>query len=652
MPNRLEKYRVFLSYRGKTEGMAFAQALYHHLKDDVPFSNEKYGEIYFSPETDPFGNFKTDIPYIMSHVEFFVMPLTEDYFSDFIDEVGTIREEDAITYRELRAALDKKRKDKDSIHFICVTFPGYQKNPALLKKLFGKDAIYILCAKSIPYHEESEIELFRKLGDRMIKADLELPGAFQILSKDTPNIFLSFKKDTENQEKYPLFDKLYDVTRITFLNYASTTFVSGIDVAEVYKESDDLKRLFWEGLARGTISVDMVLTDPHSYAAQDSVDHKMFPLKQTIDSNRIIIHNLNLLLQFKHKHPKANLQIWLTQIALPYGIMVTEHKNIHNNHMKVDMYAALPANDGYRPSFYMRQDELQTRHLYEFFSSNIDKIRAYSMDFSDGHPDFAWLLSKNIIHRGVLSPELTPHTRGAFEACMEHGYPMEVDLLRLRDNTIVIGRDDHDMTQYGFNGHLSECNRRSLAQLNASVPKSERIFRLDEFCDFISDRIPVLFEIKVDNRASQKDIEAYVGEIVKTLRTHFRRSPVKSTNNIDWYVQKFAIHSANPYAIKSVKELDCIIPCGIISTDFSKKDGVTQEFVNMHQNADYMKIVQPDFLCYDILYMENGIARRESKKAGIPLLAWTIKDRDGQYDAKSLYKCDNIIIEGATSFGD
>ena len=134
-----------------------------------------------------------------------------------------------------------------------------------------------------------------------------------------------------------MFDKLYDVTRITFLNYASTTFVSGIDVAEVYKESDDLKRLFWEGLARGTISVDMVLTDPHSYAAQDSVDHKMFPLKQTIDSNRIIIHNLNLLLQFKHKHPKANLHIWLTQIALPYGIMVTEHKNIHNNHMKVDM---------------------------------------------------------------------------------------------------------------------------------------------------------------------------------------------------------------------------------------------------------------------------------------------------------------------------
>ena len=500
MPYRLEKYRVFLSYRGKTVGLEFAKALYHHLKDDVPFSSEKYGEIYFSPETDPFGNFKNDIPYIMSHVEFFVMPLTADYFSDFMDEVGTVREEDAITYRELREALDKKRTDENSIHFICVTFPGYQKNPKLLRKLFGEDADYILCAKSIPYRKESEIELFRELEDNMVRTDLQLPGPPQMLSMDIPNVLLSFKKDMENPAKYPLFAKLYDVERITFLNYASTTFVSGIDVAEVYKESDDLKRLFWEGLARGTISVDMILTDPHSYAAQDAVDHKMFPLNQTIQSNRIIIHNLNLLFQFKHKHPDAKLKIWLTQIALPYGVMVTEHRNINNNHMKVDMYAALPENDGYRPSFYMLQGNLQTRPLYDFFSSNINTIRSYSMNFSNGHPDFSWLLSKNIIHRGVLSPELTPHTRGAFEACMERGYPMEVDLLRLRDNTIVIGRDDHDMTQYGFNGHLSECTRRSLAKLNASLPKSERIFRLDEFCDFISDRIPVLFEIKVDSR--------------------------------------------------------------------------------------------------------------------------------------------------------
>ena len=95
-----------------------------------------------------------------------------------------------------------------------------------------------------------------------------------------------------------------------------------------------------------------------------------------------------------------------------------------------------------------------------------------------------------------------------------------------------------------------------------------------------------------------------------------------------------------------------MIPCGIISTDFSKYQGVTQEFISMHRNAEYMKIVHPDFLCYDIRYMENGIARRESKKAKIPLLAWTIKDQDSQYDAKSLYKCDNIIIEGAASFGD
>lgn len=296
------------------------------------------------------------------------------------------------------------------------------------------------------------------------------------------------------------------------------------------------------------------------------------------------------------------------------------------------------------------QDEKTTSALYNFLSLNIDKIKDNSLNFSDGHPDFSWLYKKNIIHRGALNKDVVPHTKGAFEACIEHGYPMEVDLLRLRDGTIIIGRNDHDIGKYGFSGRLSDYNRRTLNQINAAAPKEERILCLDEFCDLISDQIPVLFEIKIDSNDTQDKIDSYVRSLVKILRLYFRRSVVRSRGNINRYVQKFAIHSSSPYAIRSVKMLDCMIPCGIISTDFSKTSGLTHEFVKIHDDAEYMNIAHPDFLCYDIQYMENGIARRECDKAGIPLLAWTIKSHDDEFDALSVYKCDGIIIGGASSY--
>ena len=78
-------YRVFLSYRGKSDGKQFCSDLYDALTSH-PGYRKKYGEIYFSPISEPTSNYKLDIPRYMKKVEQFVMPLTQNFWDDFWDD--------------------------------------------------------------------------------------------------------------------------------------------------------------------------------------------------------------------------------------------------------------------------------------------------------------------------------------------------------------------------------------------------------------------------------------------------------------------------------------------------------------------------------------------------------------------------------------
>ena len=414
-----------------------------------------------------------------------------------------------------------------------------------------------------------------------------------------------------------------------------------------------MKRLFWQGLAQNMLSVELILTDPHSYAALDAEQYKMFPREQVTASDRIIINNLNKLIEFKRQNKKANLKIYLTQVALPYGVMKTRHKHSENNHMKVDIYAAKPGTDDNRPSFYMLEKNPETEGLYRFISLNIEIIKSTSVDFSDGHPDMSWLEGKHIIHKGVINKNVKPHTYGAFVECISKNYPIEVDLLKLNDGTVIVGRVDEKIEEYGFDKPLSDLNISEFNKLNRKIVakegKESRKLTLTQFCDLVGDRIPVLFEIKLDNNSSEQEAAEYVKDIVAILRDRFRRSYIIAGDyNYKRSIQRFAIHSANPYAIKAVKELDCTIPCGIITCDFSTR-GASDKYVKLHKEHEYMNICHPDFINCDVNYLSGTISRL-CQENNIPLFSWTIKNAEDQEIAENDYNCDKIVIEGATSF--
>lgn len=640
----IESYRVFISYRGASEGMAFGQRLYDHLTAD-PMCLQRYGNIYFSPRTKSAEvNFKLDVPEIMRDVRYFIMPLSRNYFSDFWDEEKGCPDSNSITYIEINEAI------KNNCRFICISFPGFKADAGLFRKLFGDRADELLCLAPLEYDPGMEMSVIQCICDILYRKEQENRGMAQLLEGRRMNVALGFKEDTEHRVNFPFYEILHDVKKITLLNFASSSFIAGIDIASVYEENDDLKRWFSYHLIHGKIEATVVLTNPHSYAAQDAALFKMYPEGLTREKDEIIPGNMNKLFKFISENPAARLNVHLTDIVLPYGLMITEHHNPANDHIKVDLYAPVISNDKKRPSFYLLKSDRDTRELYTFFEENVRKIINDHSFAYKGHPDTRWLRGKSIAHRGLAAPGLTPHTQGAYDACLAAKLPIEVDLLVLSDGTIAVGRAEETIVRGDGTAPLGACSGKDLRRHNKKAGILSK-FTLADFLEYIHGRIPILLEIKEPHGDEARGArEENVRRILRVVQDHLKRCSYPQEADKKIRAPKVAFHSSDPDVLRQIREADCMIPCGIISMDFSRiREVVGEDFCRIHAQAEYLNTVTPDFISYNVKDLDNGLARRLKERLGIPLLGWTVTDEDGRDDAAD-DGCDSIIAEGGIAF--
>ena len=639
-------YRIFLSYRGDSDGLPFVNDLFDYYKED-PFWFERYGNIYLSTKTDKTGNFIKDIPYIMKNVEYFIIPLTKEYFDDFWNEELNCPDENSVTYKEIIAAMHHNAK------FVCIAFPHFSMDISVIKKIFDNNAEFISGAKRLNYTGNNRNEIFMQICDATLRQDISFSDISNIIGQTVPNVYMSFKRETEDKYKYPFYEKLYDVTSITLLNYASSTFISGIDIAMVYQENDSLKRWFSYHLARGDINANIILTNPVSAAAKDAADYKMYPDNRNVPKDEIILQNMNKLFAFMKENPKAKLNVYLTNIALPYGIMITEHRNPKNNHMKVDIYSPVIESDRKRPSFYLLQNDHRTSALYDFFKSNVQRImNNYAYPF-DGHPDVTWMTTKHthIIHRGIIRKGLAQHTQNSFIECIDSQLPMEVDLLPLNDETgtVIVGREDQTIDIGNDTISVANCRMSEIRKINRKLG-NDKILTLDELLNLVNGKIPLLLEIKTNMIPLDEHMNHFVENITQLITEYIKKSSTLFSSQYKGYNHGIAVHSSNPYVLKRIKAINCMIPCGIISTDFSKiAPAMNEDFIELHRDLKFLEIFTPDFISYDIKFLNNGVAKKLKEKFHIPLLGWTVKNEEDQLEAID-YHCDNIIIEGAKSY--
>jgi len=105
------------------------------------------------------------------------------------------------------------------------------------------------------------------------------------------------------------------------------------------------------------------------------------------------------------------------------------------------------------------------------------------------------------------------------------------------------------------------------------------------------------------------------------------------------YKGKFAIQSFNPYSLEYFKINAPGIMRGQLSCFFKESDLAWYKKYVLKRML-LSKKAKPDFVAYHFGDLPNPYC----KKAGVPILAWTIRS-EADYEQAKPY-CDNIIFEG------
>ena len=126
-----KKYNIFISYRGSSElSPMFAEKLYCEIMK-IPNHKKVFGNVFYSKDYS-FGNFKNDIPRIMKHVNFFIIPFDKNYLNGFLNAGGSPNN-DSITYLEIKQALKNGCR-----FFVPVSLDGSKLEPIHLKSIYKK----------------------------------------------------------------------------------------------------------------------------------------------------------------------------------------------------------------------------------------------------------------------------------------------------------------------------------------------------------------------------------------------------------------------------------------------------------------------------------------------------------------------------------
>ncbi|MGH6665093.1 MAG: glycerophosphodiester phosphodiesterase family protein [Pseudolabrys sp.] len=244
-------------------------------------------------------------------------------------------------------------------------------------------------------------------------------------------------------------------------------------------------------------------------------------------------------------------------------------------------------------------------------------------------PGLAWLTAQPFAHRGLHDEAagVIENTFSAFAAAIAGNYGIECDLQISADGEAMVHHDD-------ALGRLTE-GRGRLAEMSAADIKkarfkatADRILRLNELCELVGGRAPLLLELK----------------------SHFdndRRLAQRATDVLANYAGPVAVMSFDPAMIEVVRWIAPHLTRGIVAERhyahhewdrFSPAEKRRMAFV-LHARH-----TRPHFIAFgvaDLPALAPLIARAIFR---LPLLTWTVRSAADR--ARAARWADQIIFEG------
>ncbi len=229
-----------------------------------------------------------------------------------------------------------------------------------------------------------------------------------------------------------------------------------------------------------------------------------------------------------------------------------------------------------------------------------------------------WLTNQPIAHRGIFdNEEVAENSLSAFKACVERGCPIEIDVRVTKDKKVVVFHDDKLCRMTDIDGYVShltyeEIKGAKLLKTNDTIPTLEEVLAL------VNGSVPLLIEIKNIGGVT------YEKELYEILRN---------------YRGEYAIQSFSPLILEWFKLNAPMVKRGQLASFFKNEKELNPIIRYSLKRLKQNKRSDPDFISYKLEDLPNKYV----KKAGLPVIAWTITSEDEVKRAKAV--ADNYIFQ-------
>lgn len=230
-----------------------------------------------------------------------------------------------------------------------------------------------------------------------------------------------------------------------------------------------------------------------------------------------------------------------------------------------------------------------------------------------------WLVETPIAHKGYHGKNIPENSLAAFNLAVEKGYPIELDVQLLSDDTVVVFHDESLARMTGNDGYIKYLNKGDLKSLKLKGTK-ECIPTLEEVLEVVDGKVPLMIEIK--NKYKVGKLEQKVIDLLKN------------------YKGEYAVVSFNPFSLSYFKKHAPNILRGQLAGNLKKEELAWIKKFLLKRMWFNKKISQPDFISYEASALPNRFVKKYKK---LPLVAWTVQSKE-EYMRVIKY-CDNIIFE-------
>ena len=228
---------------------------------------------------------------------------------------------------------------------------------------------------------------------------------------------------------------------------------------------------------------------------------------------------------------------------------------------------------------------------------------------------------------GVFGTGRAENSFAAFEAAIERGYGIEIDVQLSADGVPVVFHDRSLKRLFKINKLVSDLPIDKLKQL--LLTNRETIPTFDEFLEFISGKVPVLVELKDQNTFFDKNTVGIEDLIARSLRIY--EGPV-------------AVMSFNPYLVKKFGFKLPQIPRGLVTEAFKRSDWpeLGKKKLKWLRSLSGVLETASSFISHDHLDLRSKYISQIPTSTRI--FSWTIRDK--RELALALKRSDNVTFEG------